>query len=46
MGSGLMWNDTDFCGGRMSLNMFVRDLSERWNSLDIKYAVMFTVTLM
>ena len=36
LGSGLMWNDADVYGGRIVLEMFVRDLSDRWKSLDIE----------
>ena len=42
---GLMWNDAAVCGGRMDLNIFVGDLSERWMSLESEPVIMFSVTL-
>ena len=41
-----MWNDAAVCGGRMDLKMLVRDLSERWKSLEREYEIIFLVTLM
>ena len=46
MGSGLMWNDSDVCGGNMDLNIFVMDLSECWKSLERKSAIILLVPLM
>ena len=33
LGSYLMWNESAACGGRIDLNIFVRDLSKMWRSL-------------
>ena len=45
MCSVLMCNDAAVCGGRMDLNIVVRDLSERWVSLESETAMMLLVTL-
>ena len=42
MGSGLMCNDSDVGCGSMDLNIFVRDSSERWKSLESESAMMFS----
>ena len=41
LGSDLMCNDATACGGRMYLNIFVGDISERWKSLESEAAMMF-----
>ena len=45
LGRGLMCNDAVICGGRMDLKIVVRDLSERWVSLDTEPAMILLVTL-
>ena len=45
LGSSLTWNYSAVCVGRMSLNMFVRDLSERFKYLESKSSMMFSVSL-
>ena len=45
LGGVLTWNDAAVCGGRMDLNIVVRDLSERWVSLESETAMMLLVTL-
>ena len=39
------FNDANVCGGRVDLKIVVRDLSERWKSLESKYAMMFSIPL-
>ena len=44
--SGLMCNYAAVCGGSMALKIVVRDLFERWKSLESKSVMMFSVPLM
>ena len=46
LGSGLMCNDDAVCGGRMDLNIVMRDLSDRRKYLESEYAMMLLVHLM
>ena len=45
MDSVLICNDTDVYGGGLDLNIFVRDLSERCNSFESEFTMMFLVPL-
>ena len=46
LGSVLIWNDANICGGRMYLKVVVRDFSEWWNSLEMELEMMSPVPLM
>ena len=46
LGRSLMCNDAAVFGGRMDLNMFVRDLSEWWKSFEIDSEIIFLVPFM
>ena len=43
---GLIWNYSAIYGGSIYFMMSVRDLSERWNSLERESAIIFSVPLM
>ena len=44
LGRCFMCNNTAFCGGKMGLKMFVRDLSERWKSFRTESVMIPSVT--
>ena len=41
-----MWNDADFCGGRIWLNCFVSVWSDPWKYRDRESTMIFSVPLM
>ena len=45
MGNVLKWNDSTVCGGRMCLKMFVRNLYDRWKSLESESVIIISVPL-